>query len=156
MWKKIVAIFVLLSAALWGTLCWLLSNTQLERIANHFLAPNFSIEMAENIHVAAKGADIPSLALISNQTPSCTAVRLHHLRTDWWDQHKIRIEKAVIDYACLSTLILHSCMCPHMAKKVNLTISPPRSFRLVGAIIASTILRQRFSSTTTASVFPSH
>ena len=104
MWKKIVAIFVLLSAALWGTLCWLLSNTQLERIANHFLAPNFSIEMAENIHVAAKGADIPSLALISNQTPSCTAVRLHHLRTDWWDQHKIRIEKAVIDYACLSTL----------------------------------------------------
>ena len=52
--KKIVALILLLLLALFVAVNWLLSGAQLERIANYFLAPDFSLQITQQPDISMK------------------------------------------------------------------------------------------------------
>ena len=102
--KKIVALILLLLLALFVAVNWLLSGAQLERIANYFLAPDFSLQIAQQPDISMKNAQIPSLIVRSDHGSGCSLVELQNVRADWWNSHKLAVESAVLDYACLNGL----------------------------------------------------
>ena len=102
--KKIVALILLLLLALFVAVNWLLSGAQLERIANYFLAPDFSLQIAQQPGISMKNAQIPSLIVRSERGAGCSLVELQNVRADWWNSHKLAAESAVLDYACLNGL----------------------------------------------------
>ncbi len=100
MWKKITAAVALLFAVVLIATYWLLSSTQLERIANHFLAPDFSLRLAEPLNLDKNGISAADIAF-SLPPQACQPVELQGLRLDGWLQPTVSVQKAVLDYACL-------------------------------------------------------
>ncbi|HBO37732.1 MAG TPA: hypothetical protein DD638_03625, partial [Pasteurellaceae bacterium] len=91
MWKKIVALGILLSGALLLAINWLLSSAQLERITNHFLDSNFSLQIVQKPDIGAKNGVIPSLILNLNQGGSCQLAHLRNVRLNWWGEKTLSV-----------------------------------------------------------------
>lgn len=100
--KKITLLLVALSAILVVSASYFVNIERLTQLANHFLAPDFQLELAEQTNLHWQGAEMPQLRLHSMQN-NCDLVTLDNLRLDNW-YRQIHVDKAVIDYACLTSL----------------------------------------------------
>ncbi|MCK3657546.1 hypothetical protein A4G18_02120 [Pasteurellaceae bacterium Pebbles2] len=83
---------------------YVLSPSQVERIANHFLGQQISLEMKEKPQMSATETTIPSLVFKLNQPTACPLVSLQNVRMQWWHSRTLDVEKAVFDYACLTQM----------------------------------------------------
>lgn len=101
--KKIALLLILLPIALCIGVNWLLSNAQIERIANHFLAPDFALALTAPIDIERGGISIADIS-VTSRLQTCRPVDVQGVRLTNWLQPKLSIQKAVLDYACLTAL----------------------------------------------------
>ena len=74
---------------------------RVEQLANHFLAPHYHIELADDWQWEATGLTLPELKV---KTDQCTLVNLNDAQLTWWNTHSLDIEKASLNYDCLTHL----------------------------------------------------
>lgn len=74
---------------------------RVEQLANHFLAPHYHIELADDWQWKATGLTLPELKV---KTDQCTLVNLNDAQLTWWNAHSLDIEKVSLDYDCLTHL----------------------------------------------------
>jgi len=74
---------------------------RVEQLANHFLAPHYHIELADDWQWKATGLTLPELKL---KTDQCTLINLNDAQLTWWNTHSLDIEKASLNYGCLTHL----------------------------------------------------
>ena len=74
---------------------------RVEQLANHFLAPHYHIELADDWQWKATGLTLPELKV---KTDQCTLVNLNDAQLTWWNTRSLDIEKVSLNYDCLTHL----------------------------------------------------
>ena len=64
-----------------------------------FLAPHYHIELADDWQWKATGLTLPELKV---KTDQCTLINLNDAQLTWWNTHSLDIEKASLNYDCLT------------------------------------------------------
>lgn len=71
------------------------------QLTNHFLAPHYHIELADDWQWETTGLTLPELKV---KTDQCTLVNLNNTQVTWWNTHSLDVEKASMNYDCLTHL----------------------------------------------------
>ena len=61
-----------------------------EQLANHFLAPHYHIELADDWQWKATGLTLPELKV---KTDQCTLVNLNDAQLTWWNTRSLDVER---------------------------------------------------------------
>lgn len=83
------------------SLPWWIAPKQIERVVNYFLAPNYSVQLADNWTINTKGLTLPILQVNSAK---CTLADLHNIQLSGWFSPHLTVGNAIIDYACIQTM----------------------------------------------------
>ena len=71
------------------------------QLTNHFLAPHYHIELADDWQWETTGLTLPELKV---KTDQCTLVNLNNTQVTWWNTRSLDVEKASLNYDCLTHL----------------------------------------------------
>lgn len=99
--RSYLALFGLLLLAGVAAVPWWLSPKQMERVANYFLAPNYSVQFSNHWTLNSSGLTLPHLQINGGK---CALVDLQDIRLNGWFSRKISAQQAKIDYACIQAL----------------------------------------------------
>lgn len=83
------------------SLPWWSSPKQVERVANYFLMPDYSIQLSDDWTVNTHGLSLPNLKINAEK---CTLADLQNLHLDGWFSKLLTVEQATVDYACIESL----------------------------------------------------
>lgn len=97
----VLVVLLLLSIVSLSLLYIFLTPKRVEQFANHFLAPHYHIELADDWQWKTTGLTLSALKV---ETSQCTLVNLHNVQLTWWNTHSLEVEKANSDYECLTHL----------------------------------------------------
>ena len=99
LWALIILLLLIVVSV--GLLRVFATPKRVEQLANHFLAPHYHIELADDWQWEATGLTLPELKV---KTDQCTLVNLNDAQLTWWNTHSLDIEKASLNYDCLTHL----------------------------------------------------
>ncbi|MBE2894680.1 intermembrane phospholipid transport protein YdbH family protein [Spirabiliibacterium falconis] len=89
--------------ALTGLLSWVVFGDGLQKIANHFLSPDFRIVWQPKLAISRQGLSAPQVQLFSEKH-HCQIVALDDTRF-FWRAREISADKVQVNYACVHKLI---------------------------------------------------
>ena len=99
LWALIILLLLLVVSV--GLVRVFATPKRVEQLANHFLAPHYHIELADDWQWKATGLTLPELKV---KTDQCTLINLNDAQLTWWNTHSLDIEKASLNYDCLTHL----------------------------------------------------
>ena len=99
LWALIILLLLIVVSV--GLLRVFATPKRVAQLTNHFLAPHYHIELADDWQWKATGLTLPELKV---KTDQCTLVNLNDAQLTWWNTHSLDIEKASLDYDCLTHL----------------------------------------------------
>ena len=82
------------------SLPWWLTSKQVEQIANHFLLPEYRLQLSDQWQIQSNGLQLSELKLATSE---CTLATLQNVRLNWW-LPRLEVENVVVDYACFEHL----------------------------------------------------
>ena len=99
LWALIILLLLLVVSI--GLVRVFATPKRVEQLANHFLAPHYHIELADDWQWKATGLTLPELKV---KTDQCTLVNLNDAQLTWWNKRSLDVEKASLNYDCLTHL----------------------------------------------------
>ena len=82
------------------SLPWWLTPKQVEQMANHFLLPEYRLQLSDQWLMQSSELQLSELQLATSE---CTLATLQNVRLNWWPP-RLEVESAVLDYACFDYL----------------------------------------------------
>lgn len=105
MWKRwllsLIGGGILFLVVLILTLPWWLSPKQAEQLANRFLAPDYSLKLADSWQFSLTGLQ---LAHLNIHKANCTLADIRDVELSWWNLKRVKINNFSLDYACINQL----------------------------------------------------
>ena len=82
------------------SLPWWLTPKQVEQMANHFLLPEYRLQLSDQWLMQSSELQLSELQLATSE---CTLATLQNVRLNWW-LPRLEVENVVVDYACFEHL----------------------------------------------------
>ena len=82
------------------SLPWWLTPKQVEQMANHFLLPEYRLQLSDQWLMQNSELQLSELQLATSE---CTLATLQNVRLNWW-LPRLEVENVVVDYACFEHL----------------------------------------------------
>ena len=79
---------------------WWLTPKQVEQMANHFLLPEYRLQLSDQWLMQSSELQLSELQLATSE---CTLATLQNVRLNWW-LPRLEVENVVVDYACFEHL----------------------------------------------------
>gem|GEM_PF-69136 len=99
LWVLIILLLLIVISI--GLLRVFATPKRVTQLTNHFLAPHYHIELADDWQWETTGLTLPELKV---KTDQCTLVNLNNTQVTWWNTHSLDVEKASLNYDCLTHL----------------------------------------------------
>ena len=99
LWVLIILLLLIVISI--GLLRVFATPKRVAQLTNHFLAPHYHIELADDWQWETTGLTLPELKV---KTDQCTLVNLNNTQVTWWNTHSLDVEKASLNYDCLTHL----------------------------------------------------
>lgn len=96
MWKKIVAVLVILLLLLLAIFTWVLSAAGLQKTVNYFLEPDYRISLSQRVRINWESINLPQLAWYSKE---CQLAELQQA-TLTWQVRKLFLQQLQLDAGC--------------------------------------------------------
>ena len=99
LWVLIILLLLIVISI--GLLRVFATPKRVAQLTNHFLAPHYHIELADDWQWETTGLTLPELKV---KTDQCTLVNLNNTQVTWWNTRSLDVEKASLNYDCLTHL----------------------------------------------------
>lgn len=101
MLKRLLIIFIALLAGLFIAGIATISSSKVALVANYFLPEGWAISTPNGLSANRSGAKLPQFSL---SYQGCNLIQIDELAVHWQNKHSVLVDKAILDYHCLTQL----------------------------------------------------